>query len=597
MRSRALLAAGVLAFAALTMGLWAVHRVFADTRADAHAAVAAREAALAEIAARTLQMQVALRLRVAQIRAEAALEEPLDAPTGLALLRDGALAYPRVPARPAYTPSAADLARALVTDAPRPSDDPDAPWAHLAATVRDALTAPDGAALTDAVRRHLAARALHVLAPERELTATLVLLEHLARRPDLDRRLARALVRDGLEDDHGARVASLQQALLAQRARLSAEDFDFLAARVHAISRALDLPADDFVAAAGPLDVPPPIDRPASPTLDAAGWLVGPVDADLVAVRATAADLAAQVTDELVERGVLGPDDLVLVPDDVGPLSSSPLTVSSPSFAAARAAADARYRLSLAFLAAFAALALAAAAAVAWAVRRHQRALTVRADLLAAAAHELRTPLASIRALAETLTLRPSAAPDYPARILREADALIATTENVLAHGRLDAARLTPTRAPLRLGPLLEDVADEVAAHAAAALTVTHYGLDGLTAHADRPLVRLVLRNLLANAAAHAGRDAVHVQVTGARAPGRVLLTVRDDGHGVPDDARAHLFTPFTRGAAPSRGAGVGLALSRKIARAHGGDLALTATGPHGSTFTLTLPALPAPPP
>jgi signal transduction histidine kinase len=108
------------------------------------------------------------------------------------------------------------------------------------------------------------------------------------------------------------------------------------------------------------------------------------------------------------------------------------------------------------------------------------------------------------------------------------------------------------------------------------------------TVSADRDLLRQVLVNLCTNSA-HAtdGRGTVTFAI--ARAADRVLLDVADTGGGVPPSIAARIFEPYVTTRKIGHGMGLGLAISRKILLDHGGDLALLATSPTGSTFRLTL--------
>ena len=110
----------------------------------------------------------------------------------------------------------------------------------------------------------------------------------------------------------------------------------------------------------------------------------------------------------------------------------------------------------------------------------------------------------------------------------------------------------------------------------------------------DRERIRIILGNLIGNAIKYspAGGDVrVSVGVEGKLA----LVSVSDQGIGIPESVRAQLFTRFGRlersETAHIPGTGLGLYLSRELARMHGGELTLAATGERGSTFTLTLPA------
>jgi signal transduction histidine kinase len=111
---------------------------------------------------------------------------------------------------------------------------------------------------------------------------------------------------------------------------------------------------------------------------------------------------------------------------------------------------------------------------------------------------------------------------------------------------------------------------------------------------ADPEQLHRVLVNLMSNA-----RQAID-QVEGRAGVGKLVvahsvegagdvLTLTDDGPGMPERARAHIFQPFA-GAAREGGTGLGLAIARELAKGHGGELSLVSTGPDGTSFELRLP-------
>jgi signal transduction histidine kinase len=108
------------------------------------------------------------------------------------------------------------------------------------------------------------------------------------------------------------------------------------------------------------------------------------------------------------------------------------------------------------------------------------------------------------------------------------------------------------------------------------------------TVTADAELVRGTLLNLLLNAGqAMSGRGRVLVRLS--RADGKVLMAVADDGPGIPEDLRPQVFEPFFT--TKARGGGLGLAIARRTAEIHGGDLTLECPPGGGTIVTLTLPA------
>ena len=109
---------------------------------------------------------------------------------------------------------------------------------------------------------------------------------------------------------------------------------------------------------------------------------------------------------------------------------------------------------------------------------------------------------------------------------------------------------------------------------------------EGRSARADRDLLYRVFVNLGRNAFES---GATTVTVRSRANGGYLLIDVTDNGPGVPQAVAAQLFRPFATGGRPG-GAGLGLAIARDLVRAHGGDIALTETGPSGTTFRFTLP-------
>jgi signal transduction histidine kinase len=114
------------------------------------------------------------------------------------------------------------------------------------------------------------------------------------------------------------------------------------------------------------------------------------------------------------------------------------------------------------------------------------------------------------------------------------------------------------------------------------------------TVEADPEQLHRILINLLRNAreavdqaTQRKGRGKVSVGL--ARDDGASLIRIADDGPGLPERARTHIFQPFA-GSTRAGGAGLGLAIARELAQAHGGDLSLVESSPKGTTFELRLP-------
>ncbi|HQT85359.1 MAG: two-component sensor histidine kinase [Acidiphilium sp. 37-64-53] len=198
--------------------------------------------------------------------------------------------------------------------------------------------------------------------------------------------------------------------------------------------------------------------------------------------------------------------------------------------------------------------------------------------------HDLRNILSSALLVADRL----SGSDDPGTR--RAATTLVTAVERAtdLVTKTLTFAREGPPavlRAGFPLGDLVGEVADQVMAQVETVAVAAEIP-SGLAPPLDRTQMFRALFNLIRNAAEAGAR---HVTVRAASEAGVVTIDIEDDGPGLPEQARANLFRPFT-GSARRGGTGLGLAIARDLVRAHGGELDLVATSDHGTLFRITLP-------
>jgi signal transduction histidine kinase len=224
-----------------------------------------------------------------------------------------------------------------------------------------------------------------------------------------------------------------------------------------------------------------------------------------------------------------------------------------------------------------------------------EAALQRQREFVADASHELRTPLTSVLAnlelLADTLDGERGEAAQSALRSSRRMRRLVA---DLLLLARADAERQAP-RAPTDVGEVVMEAASELSSVA---------DEHELLVDADRAIVdgardelhRLAL-NLMENAIRHTPQG-THIRAGVHRANGDVVLTVEDDGPGIPEDLRDRVFERFVRGTGDRGGSfGLGLSIVRAVAESHGGQVrvespAINGDRPaHGTRFVVTLPA------
>lgn len=199
-----------------------------------------------------------------------------------------------------------------------------------------------------------------------------------------------------------------------------------------------------------------------------------------------------------------------------------------------------------------------------------------RTEMLAAVAHDLRTPLMRLRLATENAD---PAIRDKLAKETAEIDAMVAS---FIAFARDDPTR--EARVRLDLAALVQSLVDD---RAEAGQAVTFEGPDRLVITGQAIGLKRLADNLIDNALKYGGAARVNLRLVG----GEARIEVSDDGPGVPAAEREKVFRPFVRGdGAAGAGAGLGLAAAREIARAHGGDVEIFDGSPRGALVRATLP-------
>ena len=211
-------------------------------------------------------------------------------------------------------------------------------------------------------------------------------------------------------------------------------------------------------------------------------------------------------------------------------------------------------------------------------------------DFLRGISHNLQTPLTSIRAYAEQLG---SERADRRLEIITEqSERLSRMVRQLLAVSRLEAGTLKPRLEVLALAPRIRHAWDALGA------TEVPFQLDdeapGWLAIADRDQLDQVLWAVFDNAVKYGAGAPVRAHLRPEPATGQLLLTISDEGPGVPEAARASLFERYSRGTGADHpeGTGIGLYVSRELCRAMGGSMSLEPARPGvGAEFTIGLPA------
>ena len=222
----------------------------------------------------------------------------------------------------------------------------------------------------------------------------------------------------------------------------------------------------------------------------------------------------------------------------------------------------------------------------------------LRANLLRAVSHDLRTPLTSIMGNADSLiscgdTLDAGTRNQLYSDIYQDAQWLTGMVENLLSASRMNEGKLNLNMTT----ELIDDMISEAVTHLSRQLknyTVERNSSGKLLfVKADARLIVQVVINLLDNAVKYAPEGST-IRIETAGQDGNVIVRIADEGPGIPDDQKDHIFDLFYTSGNPTgdsrRGLGIGLALCQSIIKAHGGTISVSDHKPHGAVFEFVLP-------
>ncbi len=231
-------------------------------------------------------------------------------------------------------------------------------------------------------------------------------------------------------------------------------------------------------------------------------------------------------------------------------------------------------------------------------VQRSQQTLR---DFLANISHELKTPLTSIRGFSEAVqdgTIDDPEGIQRSAKVIStESNRVLRLVEELLDLSRIESGQVSMRQEDIEVRELFEHVREIFALRAdEGGVNLEIAAADVMHIRGDFDRLEQVLNNLLDNALRHTPAGGTVRLASHAIQPGTVQVTVSDTGKGIPPEDVLHLFERFyrakdsARADGRSKGYGLGLAISREIVRAHGGDIWATSEVGRGTMFVFTLP-------
>jgi signal transduction histidine kinase len=227
---------------------------------------------------------------------------------------------------------------------------------------------------------------------------------------------------------------------------------------------------------------------------------------------------------------------------------------------------------------------------------RERRARATRDDLVTAVSHDLRTPLSSLRAMIEAIDEAvvddPPTLRRYAGEMRKSVGQLSSMVDDLFELVQLDAGAIEAETVRTRVEDVVESALATVHRHADEKGLTLRADLGDAAAAACSPRLERVLQTLLVNAIRHTPADGT-VLVDARRSPSGIELAVQDSGEGIGQENLERVFEPFFRAdaARSGEGAGLGLALAKRIVEALGGRIEAQSELARGARFAISLPA------
>ncbi|HVL33428.1 MAG TPA: ATP-binding protein [Actinomycetota bacterium] len=228
-------------------------------------------------------------------------------------------------------------------------------------------------------------------------------------------------------------------------------------------------------------------------------------------------------------------------------------------------------------------------------INRRHRVERSAYDLIATLAHDLRSPLTSVKGFTSTMLRNwERFADDQKQHMLStidwDADRMNRLLKDLLDFSRLEAGRLELKRQTIDLAEIATEVANRIALDVRAHTIQTEFAPDLPPVSADLGKIEQVLVNLIENAVKHG--DPGEITISGVSNGGFAEIRVADSGPGIDPRHVPYVFTKFYRKGTGERhsGTGLGLYICKGIIEAHGGTIVIEKTGPSGTVFAFTLP-------
>ena len=594
----------------LFWGLVSLHSIFSQERDDATSEVVSRHKTVERYASQALSQLLQQQLAIAKVNLRHVLRDPLIASDTILYFEDRTQVLPRPSTYSASKKSgnhAQQLYQELMDVEPVDLATHNmSPWEerlNLLSNFKLMVESNDANEIRWAFRDIREQRARAPLPGDADIPYMIALLDYLVTFSNPETSLVRNIIRNGSIIDQEQGHYGLQRSLIAQRHLFTRSEFSFLRDKIIFFSKKYAVTYADFIEQSQvenrELKIDP--ESVAAPSLLSGNrWYAERMDEyHLLGVAISFGSLIDRIEKDMKGVGLLedkdaihyaGQGDGVVALTDV----ETSLSVKSVSLQQRLQSLNSRYWLKTLLLFASAVLVVSIAVLVTIIQYRQQRFLTLKSDFIATVSHELKTPLASVRVMAETLLRKTkdyNPVRDYPSRIIKTIDGMSLLVDNILSFNRLNKGAWQLKKTPVYIEEVISSLKKEFSQYTLLPVIIEMQGLQDIEINADRELIKILFRNLVNNACKYNEQEKVTITITGKSDP-EIIIYVKDNGIGIPKEHWPAVFDEFTRFINTREksisGTGLGLAICKKVMHLHQGTIKIADSDIGGTTFMLT---------
>jgi two-component system sensor histidine kinase SenX3 len=596
---------------ALFWGLFSLHNIFSQERDDAVSEILSRHKTLEQYAFQAFNQSLQQQLALANVNLRHVLRDPLKSNNTILYFEDSRQLLPRPSVYrndDTQFNNAENLYQELL--AVEPVDlvaESLSPWNErriLLSNFKLAVESNDAGEIRWAFREISEQRARTQLQGNLDIPYMMAVLEYLVTFSNPEKTLVQNVIRNGSIVDQEMGNYGLQRSLIAQRDLFSKQEFEYLRDMIVSMSKKFDIPYEDFLQQSRVENQVVPVNFAAvkSPVfiLDNHWYVERRADEKILGVAVDIESIITNIDMTMKAIGLLESGDIVqnaLLPAQVMPLSEVQLAVKSNSLQVKLQSVEKRFWIKTVLLFASAVLVVSIAVLVTFIQFRKQRYLALKSDFIATVSHELKTPLASVRLLSETLlrkTQYQASAKDYPLRIINTVDSMSLLVDNILSFNRLTKGAWPLKKSPVYLEEIVSSLKKEFSQYTQLPLHIEIENLEDVEINADQELIKILFRNLVNNACKYNEQDKVNIAIKGESDP-QFTVYVKDNGIGIKKRNWATVFQEFSRIVESKEksisGTGLGLAICKKIMQLHDGDIDIAGSNEYGTTFRLRFEA------